>query len=237
MMITLCSQSACLSFLFLGIILRSGTRSFCAAVAIVSCSAARRFRIAEYYKCRGTLTGDFLVSSFPVNWPRPFLLTSINIRSRSHMSFNTPTSVLQINHSYAPSTYSPRRQPTFTSVPHPHPPHPPPTQHSISTNHQLNDHFVSMKGALLGKLRKRQVLNSPSGFPFQLSLGGTYSDHGVAQPRLLDSSYEFPEHVAGDPACCASFSYTAPAYRGECGTRCGNMSWQIKIPAGDRPRK
>lgn len=116
----------------------------------------------------------------------------------------------------------------------PPPPNPLPTQHDVYTNYQANNRFVSVKGALLAMLRKRQVLNSPSGFPFRLSSGGTCDDLcGVTQPRLLHSSYEFFEYVAVDhelPSCRAAFSYTAP---GEHGTRGGNMSWQIKIPARD----
>lgn len=145
------------------------------------------------------------------------------------MSFNAPTSVPQLDYaSYAQSTHFP---PSFASVPYRHP-RASPTDYTISINRNSNDRFVSVKGGLLCMLKKRQICHSPSGFPFRLSSEGTYSDNGVIQPHLLDSSFEFFEYVAGDPTCCASFSYTAPAYCDR-GTLCRNMSWRIAIPSQD----
>jgi len=152
------------------------------------------------------------------------------------MPFYAPASVPKITY----ASYSPRNPPghsTFSG-------HPPPTQRDVYTNHRLNQHFVSVKAALLTMLRTRHLPNLPFGFPFRcvrVAPGRTAGDSGAAaHPQLSDSSYEFFEYVVVDPMsppCCAIFSYTAPTHRREPAARNGasssKMTWRIKIPSPD----
>lgn len=204
----------------------------CRVVATYLKSGQGRFMVLQFiYPAKEPASLDItLLLVSRSKWPVPI--------QQKTMPFNPPSSVPKITY----ASYSPQN-PQYYPPGHSTDDHPPPTQRDVHTNHKLNQHFVSVKAALLTMLRTRHLPNLPPAFPFRfvrVAPGRVASDSGTDRPQLSYSSYEFLEYVVVDPMsppCCAVFSYTAPSHcydpAAKNGASLSKMTWQIKIPSLD----